>query len=127
LNGPFLAGSDVVGSSWHISPDGSRVTYIADQNTDGVNELYSVPMTGGATTKLNGALVAGGNVAANFITPNGSRVIYFADQTVDEVQDMYSVPITGGTAIKLNGTYVPGGAIHPFAITPDSNRVVYTQ
>ena len=29
-------------SSYRISPDGSKVTYIADADTDGINELYVV-------------------------------------------------------------------------------------
>ena len=40
------------------------MVYLADQETDTVLELYSVPLGGPAAAgvKLNGALVAGGNV-----------------------------------------------------------------
>ncbi len=38
------------------------VIYVADQDTDGVNELYRVDLKTDAVTKLNGPLVAGGDV-----------------------------------------------------------------
>ena len=40
-----------------ISPDSSRVVYRADQQTNEVFELYSVPLDGGSVTRLNGSLV----------------------------------------------------------------------
>ena len=36
--------------------------FIADKDTAGVNELYRADQSGGLNTKLNAALVAGGNV-----------------------------------------------------------------
>ena len=71
-----------VSSSYQVSPDGSTVVYRADQDTDDVTELYSVPIGGGAVTKLNGALPAGGSVfySGYQISPDGSTVVYNADQ-----------------------------------------------
>ena len=57
LNDPLVPSGDV--ESFDISPDGSRVVYRADQDADGVTELYSVPIAGSPVTKLNGALVPG--------------------------------------------------------------------
>ena len=108
-----------------VSPDGTRVVYSADQNTDDVVELYSVPIAGGTAVKLNPALVAGGDVFNRAVSPDGSRVVYSADQQTDGIIELYSVPITGGTAIKLNGTLVAGGGVGPtFRISPDGSRVV---
>ena len=42
---------------FQVSPDGSTVVYRADQDTDDVFELYSVPIGGGASTKLNLSLI----------------------------------------------------------------------
>jgi hypothetical protein len=42
LNGPLTAGGNV--GSFVISPDAARVVYSADQQTDGVVELFSVPI-----------------------------------------------------------------------------------
>ncbi len=101
LNSPLIAGGTV--SFFHISPDSSRVVYLADQDTDNVSELYSVPLTGGLPTKLNGALVTGGDVqCCNFsISADSARVAYLADQDTDNVTELYSVPITGGAHHKV--------------------------
>ncbi|MCH2332616.1 MAG: hypothetical protein MK312_13900, partial [Roseibacillus sp.] len=57
-NGALLG--DVV--SAQVSPDNSTVVYIADQDTDSVDELCTVPIGGGPSTKLNGAFVETGGV-----------------------------------------------------------------
>jgi Tol biopolymer transport system component len=108
-----------------ISPDGGRVVYVADAETDGARELYSVPIGGGATVKLNSTLRPGGNVDSFGFSPGGSRVVYRADQEADARFELYSVPTGGGTAVKLNGPLVPGGDVSTFAFAPDGSRVVY--
>jgi len=128
LNPTLVTGGNVTSTNLgpQVSPDGSRVLYHADQSTDEVFELFSVPSTGGTPVKLNGALVAGGDVV-NFgyrFSPDGSRVIYAADQVTDNVVDLFSVPAAGGTSVKLNtsgGTVAADGNIS----TPDGSRVVY--
>ena len=87
LNGPLTTGGIV--RSFRISPDSARVVYRADQQTDEVYELYSVPIAGGPVTKLNGAQTAGGNVDAYFVSPDAARVVYHADQQRDEVYELY--------------------------------------
>jgi Tol biopolymer transport system component len=127
LNGALVANGNV----WkiEISPDSSRVIYLADQQTDGVLELYSVPLAGpaGAGVKLNGALVAGGDVIYFQVSPDSSRVVYQADQQTDEVWELYSVPLAGpaGAGVKLNGALVAGGGVKYFPVSPDSSRVIY--
>jgi Tol biopolymer transport system component len=132
LNGPLVAGGDVlVGagavstSGLQFSADGSRVLYRADQTTDGVDEIFSVPSTGGTAVKLNGPLVAGGDVTFSRFSPDGSRVLYRADQTSDEVFEIFSVPTSGGTAVKLNGPLLAGGDVISQQFSPDGSRVLY--
>jgi Tol biopolymer transport system component len=129
LNGPLVAGGEVFSTGFAFSPDSSRVLYLADQTADGVNEIFSVPSAGGTATKLNGPLVAGGNVFSNGLafSPDSSRVLYRADQTTDEVVEIFSVASAGGAAVKLNGALVAGGNVSSFglAFSPDSSRVLY--
>lgn len=137
LNGPLVAEGDVgrpdlIGSPFAISPDGARVVYIADQDVDEVYELYSVPIGGGTAVKLNGPLVAGGDVGSDdpsfvsfAISADSGRVVYRADQEADGVAELYSVPIGGGTAVKLNSPLVTGGNVWDYGISPDATRVVY--
>lgn len=82
-----------------ISPDGSRVVYRADQSLDDVMELYSVPIDGGASVKLNGTLVAFGDVRGDFqVSPDSQYVVYRADQDTNGILELYSVPGVGGDA-----------------------------
>ncbi len=112
-----------------ISPDSSRVVYLADQDTVGVQELYSVPIRGlpSAGLRLNEALVPGRNVDVFKISPNGGRVVYIADQETVSVHELYSVPVGGpaDAGIKLNKALPPNGDVSGFQISPDSSRVVY--
>ncbi len=93
LNPPLVAGGAVL--DVQLTPDGTRVVYLADQETNGVAELYSVPVSGGPATKLNKPLVAGGAVKAFNLTPDGSRVVFMADQDFNDIVEIYSVPVAG--------------------------------
>ena len=126
LNGALTSGGDV--SDFWPSPDGARVVYLADKDTNEIFELYSVPVAGGVSTKLNGPLVPGGDVISWDVTPDGSRVVYKADQDDDGVIELYSVPITGGTPVKLNGSFKNGGSLTTFGdflISPNGAKVLY--
>jgi len=139
LNAPLVPEGDV--AEFQVAPDGRHVVYRADQAVDGVSELFSVSIDGGAPARLNAPLVAGGNVGLdlfhNFrISPDGSRVVYWADQDEDELFELFSVPIDGSLApVQLNGSLVAGGDVlftpdylpaEAFApITPDGSRVLY--
>src|SRR5436190_2372438 len=118
--------------SSHIqSPNGQWVVYVADQDSEGVRELYSVPADGSAApVKLNGALPAGGNVGATSklfqITPDSARVVYGASDASPSVFALYSVPIAGGVSVRLSGvSALTTNGVEPFQIAPDGSRVVY--
>ena len=104
LSGSMTPGGNVTGISVpRTVSDGTRVAYIADQDTDETFELYSTPLTGGVPTKLNPALVADGDLIAVGTDVVNSAVIYLADQETDGAVEGYSVPEDGGAATKLTG------------------------
>jgi len=84
---PFWGG--VVDSQ--ISPDSSRVVYRADQEADGLVELFSVPISGptGPVIKVNGPLATGGNAGLFQISRDSGRVIYMADQDTNDFLELY--------------------------------------
>ena len=142
LNGALVAGGDVElpGSAnpldvpFVISPDGARVVYLADQDEDGMSELFSVPIDRSTEPiQISGALVAGGDVLRDFqIAPDGREVFYVADQLEDGVFELFRSRIgLGGTSLRVNGPLVAGGDVlnnssRPFfAVTSDSTRVLY--
>ena len=106
-------------STLQFSPDSSRVLYRADQDTDNVTEIYSVASGGGTPTKLNGPLVANGNVlfdSSSAPTVAGSSTR--ADQDTNGVIEIYSVASGGGTPTKLNGPLVAGGNVLSQTVQP---------
>ena len=125
LNGTLNAGGTIHPSGFSFSPDSSRVVYRADQESDDVVELYSVPSGGGIAVKLNGLLTSGGDVLASEISPDSTRVIYLADQQNDQKIELYSVPLAGGGVTKLNGALTFDGDVFEALISPNSSRVIY--
>src|SRR5262249_3552913 len=117
-----------------ISPDSTRVVYLADEERNNRYELYSVPLDGGAPPiKLNATLPTGGNVEDGFdspflISPDSTRVVYRADQAVNDRFVLLSVPLDGSAPpVTISGAMITAGDVDfaPFALTSDGTRVVY--
>lgn len=132
LNKTLVDGGSINYYNLVFSPDGQYVVYGASQDTVGMNELYSVPVAGPASSgvKLNGALPVGGDVELFWeydISPDGARVLYRADQETLGQKELYSVPVAGpaNLGVKLNGSLPDGADVVNFRISPDSSRVVY--
>jgi Tol biopolymer transport system component len=83
--------------------------------------------------KLNGPLVAGGDVANQdyngprfAISADGSRVVYLADQEVDDQFQLFGAPIDGSAApVKLSGTIAGNADVRSFQLDPTGTRAVY--
>ncbi|HEX6883207.1 MAG TPA: hypothetical protein VF530_07480 [Planctomycetota bacterium] len=113
-----------------ISPDSTRVVYASAQETASRVELFSAPLAGGGAVKLSGALVAGGNVVADFdrpeISPDSSRVVYRADALVDGSFELFSAPLAGGAPpVELSALSGVERSVVSFTLSPDSAWVVY--
>lgn len=100
---------------------GSTIVYLADQDTNGVNELYRA--TTGA--KINPALGVGRTVSRFARTPDRTAVIYIADQDTPAVFELYRVNLATGVSTKLHVPLVGGQDVTAFSITPDGTSVVY--
>jgi Tol biopolymer transport system component len=127
LNSTLVQEGDVT-SGYEISPDSSRVAYVADQDVDGVLELYAVAFSNpGTSSKLNGALIGGGDVCHFTFSPDSTRVAYCADQDTDEVTELYTVALNApGASMKLNPTLVAGGEVmSSYEFSADSSFVAY--
>ncbi len=126
ISGTPMAGSV---SAFAISPDGVRVVFIADKDTAGLPELYSVPAGGStAPVKLSTGLPFGSGdagVSAFQITPDSTRVVFLADpNTGGGMDEIFSAPIdASGAPVRLNaGGEAP---VTAFGITPDGTRAVF--
>src|SRR4029453_8089850 len=120
LRGAITAPTSGVGAVHEaaISPDGGRAVYIAEQDTLGVSELYSVPLDGSAgPVKLSGPTQGDGRFLGFSISSDGLRVVYTNDEEEDSVYGLYSAPIAGGAAVQL----MPGTA-GPYFPSPHRSR-----
>ena len=111
-----------------VLPNSTGVIYRADQNTDGVSELYRVLfVTAPVTDRLvNPPLVVGQNVGVFAVTPDSANVIYIANRPlVSGANQLFVVLAGGGANIQLNGVLVVNGNVTSFAVTPDGLSVVY--
>jgi hypothetical protein len=96
LNWPFPQGGGVLQdasgilSTVAIAPGGRHVFFLGEQDTDGVVELFSVPIDGSAAPiKWNAPLAAGGDVTGFELRPSPGGVLYRADQEQDEHFELY--------------------------------------
>ena len=132
LNPALGAGGDVE-SGVAISPDSSRVAYVADQVTDQTFRAWSVPIAGPsteATPLVSGIVVANGDVRNLDFTPDGTQIVFRADLSENERFDLYSVPADGSAMQDqiTNDSSIPGPTFSvgsKWHLHPDGLRVVY--
>jgi Tol biopolymer transport system component len=129
LNATLVGDGDVFPDGLQFSPDGNFVLYSADQDTNGVAEIFRVATTGGTPLKLNVPLASGRSVTpgSQQFSPDGTRVLYRADQIADDVFELFIVPSGGGTPVRLNGPLVVDGDVKSEGLqfSPDGSRVLY--
>jgi hypothetical protein len=121
---------DVVVDIFDISPDRSRVIYLAEQTYGGSDhEIFSASITGpaGAAIKLN-TLPEGLFAVRDFqISPDGSRVVFRTEEGVRDHLNIYSIPVTGppGSGVLLNGLQANDRMVRQYGITSDGAQVIF--
>lgn len=126
LSGPLISpASDV--TAFAVGSMEKRVFYLADQDTQGIVELYSVPLDQHSPPiKLNDPMPSTGDVDAFLIGPS-RRVVYRADPSIDGAFELFSVLVNGSRPpIRLTPPVQAGRGVTQFQLTPDGTRVVYT-
>lgn len=129
LTPTFATGGTV--SQFAVTPDSTRVVYLADADTLNVKELYQVAFLNPRNpAKLNtplGSLAGNRNVRDFAVSPNGASIVYLADQDNDNVFELYLAQVSPATAsgTRLNPALQAGQNVTTFAITPDSAAVIY--
>lgn len=109
-----------------LSANGRRATYIADAETDDLDELYTVDLTAatpGAAVKLN---PEGTDSIWDFeMTPDGSRVVYRAQNTNIELR---VVNVASPGTFDVVGHETTGTARHVdgYQLSADGSRLAFT-
>jgi Tol biopolymer transport system component len=127
VSGTMVLNGDVQNWSptWAWFPDDSKIAYTADQDTDGVDELYVVNSDGTGRIKVSGTMVSGGNIDIIYLSSDGRKIAYLADQDTDGVNELYVVNSDGTGRIKVSGTLVSGGAVSISVWSPDGSKILY--
>lgn len=116
ISGPLVANGVVYiyGFRWEITPDQSKVIFIADKTVDNVDEIWSVNMDGTGITKLNGALVNGGDVQS-LLSVQSSYTIFKADKDIDSLNEFYLAKNDGTLLFKVHPALTAGGSVELYA------------
>jgi uncharacterized protein with WD repeat len=123
---PLVAGGNVQQFEW--APNSSLITYLADQDTDNVDELYTAPPDGSdndEVSALDPMAIPGSDVFSFGWAPDSSRVAYIADQDSDNLRELYSALPDGSVNDKVSGPLQLSGRVFEFAWTPNSSRIAY--
>ena len=119
-----------------VTANGQNVLFIADYESVGKHELYSVPISGGTPTRISDDLPWAGDVSSFALAPNGTQVAYVAGQNTSASSELFLTPVTGGTGNSIRvsdpassnsgefdvSTSVEGGQI---AFSNDSSKIYY--
>lgn len=125
LNAPLAPGGEV--SGFVVSVPAGRVAYLADQEAFFRYEIFSVPLAGGASSKLSNGLYLGAR-SDSFrrpmlgLSPDGGRIVFRADG-----KSLYGVPIDGDSApTLLSAPLATERLIGDFHFGPDGASVLYS-
>lgn len=119
-----LAGFGEIGAiGW--APDSSALAYLADQDTENVDELYSALPDGSAITKLNPTLAVGASIRTFRWAPDASRIAYQANQNNASVNELFTSLPDGGGNVRINPTEPLTGNVGQYTWAPDASRVAY--
>jgi len=126
INPNLVSGRSIpLSDGFQVSGDGQHVIYRADQDTENIIELFSVPLSGGTPTKLNALFFGGGDGVTSFqISPDSNRVV-FTGFIFGTIPLLSSALITGGSRVSLTNGLSLGENSLSFEISSDSQRVIY--
>lgn len=108
-----------------MTPDGSRVVFIANPLAVQAFELFSAPIAGGPVTRLSPPLTPGGEVREFILSPDGSRALFLANSRDFDRLELFIVDVVGGPTVQLSDPAMSTGDVLEYAFSPDGQRVVF--
>jgi hypothetical protein len=136
VSGDLVSGGEVK-FNYEWAPDGSRIAYIADQDTDDVRELYTNTPDGANNIKISGPMVTNGGVGDRdddrfdlfFWSPDSKHIAYRADEETDGVIELFlsRADIPGSNKISAADTsfFTRSSNGSSVAWAADSDLIVY--
>lgn len=115
-----------------ITPDGQSLVFVADLTTDGVDQIYSMPIAGGVATALTPGIPSFADTPNFVISPDGNWIAFTGDYAANGVGEAYVIPIGGGAPVRVSDDLTGVGynadvvnGVDRLAFTPDSQRIIY--
>lgn len=138
LNAPLTNASGDVGTSvsfdspsdYRVSPDGTKIYYIADARTEGVDELYVVDIANPGVARLvsqDGRTNTGDDVDRAFWTPDSQSLVFVGDTETTAILEVFLADATGTGAaapVALNAPFVTGGDVSQGSSNFSTDEVV---
>ena len=115
--------TDSIGDDFKVSPDGTLVAYLTNENS-GQFELFVVPVDGGTSTQVSPSK-EDSNVVEFKWAPDSSRIAYAADLIIDERFELFTNLAEGDSNLKVSGTSTTGGQVTSFEWSPNSQFLAY--
>lgn len=110
-----------------ISPDDTKLTFVAKKNASTATEAYVVNEDGTNELKISGSIIAGGDVWHVGIT--NSKVILHGDLETLNRYELWSVNFDGSSRTKLSGAMVANGVIYIYGnnwdLSSDYTKVIF--
>jgi hypothetical protein len=109
--GDIVSGNTLNAPSFRISDDGEWVVYVADQDTDEVDELYSVPIDGHLRARKLNRPLPGTYISEylNAVLAGSKRVIYVAWQDEPDTSEVFTTELGDAGAFLGGSSSVPVG------------------
>lgn len=126
VSGEMVANGGISTSPIAWAPNGSRIAYCAEQDTDGQIELYTTRPDVSDPTKRSAPLIAAGDVGQYSWSPNGKWIAYTADQNANNVFELFVAPAAAGAVLEASGSLPSFGSVNEFAWSPDGKVLAYT-
>ncbi len=118
LNLPLPVGGSI--DYLAFAPDGQHLIYFGDQVTDGVEEMFSVPVDGSALpVKL-------GPAGAFAVSHDGKTVFTVSGGGPFMWQAINATPIDGGEPVQIANNPFATGGIYRWELTPDDSMLIFT-
>ncbi len=125
LDGPF----DAQGMTLNFVVAPGRVVFQRQASPSATYEIWTVPIAGGAKTRLTPPIVGSGGAMAPRLAPGGARVAFLMkDAPTQPADELWSAAVGGaaGSAVRLADVPAAGGDVYRWDFTFDGSRVVFT-
>lgn len=126
LSPPLVQGGGIDDNQFVVIPETGKVIYMADQETDGIVEIFSVPIGGGTAIKLNHT-DEGMRHNTAFTIANDKQSIFFVNKgDTENSQAIYHVSVNGSPIKKLTKDVIqPDYISTPFYLIGEDGWLIY--